>query len=125
VHAGEWNIAPNAPALTARKVFLTDAHAIGYAESIVEIVQALKLGDVVGSPTAGTNGTLNRFQLPGDYTVLFTGTKVMKHDGNPFHGAGITPDILVTPTRDSLAAGHDEVLDRALQLLTAAPSPTP
>jgi hypothetical protein len=121
VHSGEWNIAPTTPFLAAKKIFLTDAHSIGYAESIVEIVQALKLGDIVGSPTAGTNGTVNRFQLPGDYTVLFTGTKVMKHDGTPFHGTGITPTVAVAPTREGLAAGRDEVLDRAVQLLTPQP----
>ena len=51
-------------------------------ESCLEIVRGAKLGEIVGSPTAGTNGTVNRFQLPGDYTVLFTGTKVLKHDGS-------------------------------------------
>jgi len=120
-HSGEWNIAPTPPFLAAKKIFLTDAHAIGYAESIVEIVQALKFGDIVGSTTAGTNGTVNRFALPGDYSVLFTGTKVMKHDGTPFHGTGITPTVAVAPTREGIAAGRDEVLDRALQLLTPQP----
>jgi hypothetical protein len=117
VHSGEWNIAPTPPVLTAKKVFVTDAHAIGYAESILEIVQALKLGDIVGGPTAGTDGTVNRFQLPGDYTVLFTGTKVLKHDGNPIHGTGITPTVAVAPTREGVTAGRDELLERAIQLL--------
>ena len=121
MHNGEWNIAPAAPFLPAKKVFLTDAHAIGYAESCLEIVRALKLGEIVGSPTAGTNGTVNRFQLPGDYTVLFTGTKVLMHDGSQYHGIGITPGVAAAPTRAGVAAGRDEVLERAVQVLTAAP----
>ena len=121
MHNGEWNIAPAAPFLAAKKVFLTDAHAIGYAESCLEIVRALKLGEIVGSPTAGTNGTVNRFQLPGDYTVLFTGTKVLMHDGSQYHGIGITPSVAAAPTRAGVAAGRDEVLERAVQVLTAAP----
>jgi len=117
VRNGEWNFAPKEPYLSAPKVFLTDAHAIGYGESCLTIVQAHKLGDIVGSTTAGTNGTTNRFQLPGDYTVVFTGTKVLKHDGSPHHGVGIQPTVPVAVTRAALAAGHDELLDNALQLL--------
>jgi hypothetical protein len=45
------------------------------------IVEAFKLGAIVGRPTAGTNGTANSFVLPGGYRVRFTGTKVVKNDG--------------------------------------------
>lgn len=117
VRSGEWNFAPKEPFLSAPKVFLTDAHAIGYGESILAIVQSLRLGEIVGSTTAGTNGTTNRFQLPGDYTVLFTGMKVLKHDGTPHHGVGIQPGVPVAVTRSALAAGRDELLDKAVQLL--------
>lgn len=29
----------------------------------------------------GTNGNVNPFALPGGYTVVFTGMKVIKHEG--------------------------------------------
>ena len=119
VRNGEWTFAPKEPYLSAPKIFLTDAHAIGYGESCLAIVQALKLGEIVGSTTAGTNGTTNRFQLPGDYTVVFTGTKVLKHDGTPHHGVGIQPGVAVAVTRSALAAGRDELLEKAVQLLGA------
>jgi hypothetical protein len=125
IHNGEWNIAPAAPFLAAPKVFLTDAHAIGYAESILEMVSRFKLGEIVGSPTAGTDGTVNRFSLPGDFSVLFTASKVVDHDGNPYHGVGIKPTVAVTPTRAGIAAGQDELLDRAVQLLPKAVAPAP
>jgi C-terminal processing protease CtpA/Prc len=120
VHNGEWKIAPETPFLAAPKVFLTDAHAIGYAESCLEIVRSLKLGEIVGTPTAGSDGTVNRFTLPGDFTVLFTGAKVVDHEGNPYHGVGIKPTVAVAPTRAGIAAGHDELLDKAVQLLAPA-----
>jgi hypothetical protein len=119
IRNGEWSFAPKEPFLPAPKVFLTDAHAIGYPESILAIVQALKLGEVVGSTTAGTNGTTNRFQLPGDYTVIFTGMKVLLHDGSPHYGIGIQPSVPVAVTRAALAAGRDELLDKAVELLGA------
>lgn len=117
IRNGEWNFAPKEPFLSAPKVFLTDAHAIGYGESCLAIVQALKLGEIVGSTSAGTNGTTNRFQLPGDYTVFFTGMKVLKQDGSPQHGVGIQPSAPVTVTRAALAAGRDELLEKALERL--------
>jgi C-terminal processing protease CtpA/Prc len=117
VRSGEWNFAPQEPFLSAPKVFLADAHAIGYGESILAIVQALKLGQIVGGTTAGTNGTTNRFQLPGDYTVIFTGMKVLQHDGSPHHGVGIQPSVPVAVTRAARAAGRDELLDKAVELL--------
>ena len=64
IRNGEWNFAPKEPHLSAPKVFLTDAHAIGYGESCLAIVQALNLDDIVGSTTAGTNGTTIAFSCP-------------------------------------------------------------
>ena len=118
VRTGEWTIAPQAPFLAARKIFLADARGISYIESCLAIVEAHKLGEILGTPTAGTNGTVNRFQLPGDYTVFFTGTKVLKHDGSAHHGVGITPNIPVERTRAGVTAGRDELLERAVQQLS-------
>jgi hypothetical protein len=45
------------------------------------------LGDVVGEPSAGTNGNVNPFMLPGGYSVSWTGMLVRKRDGTPHHGS--------------------------------------
>jgi hypothetical protein len=55
------------------------------------IVEYFKLAAIVGEPTAGTNGNVNPFRLPGGYTVSWTGMKVLKHDGSQHHGIGILP----------------------------------
>ena len=115
--AGEWRVEPRAPRLAAPKVFLAGPRSIAYAESLLAVVDQYTLGRIVGEPTAGTDGPINRFQLPGDYTVFFTGAKVLRHDGRPLHGVGITPDVVVPPTRAGAAAGRDEALERAIALL--------
>jgi C-terminal processing protease CtpA/Prc len=112
---GEWRIAPHAPYLKAKKVFLTDGRAISYAESCLGIVEHYKLGEIVGAPTAGTNGNVNPFTLPGGYTISWTGLKVLKHDGSRHHGVGIPPTIPVNRTREGVAAGRDEVLERGIE----------
>jgi C-terminal processing protease CtpA/Prc len=111
---GEWNLMPVRPLLTAKKAFITDGRAISYAESCMGIVEAYKLGAIVGAPTAGTNGNVNPFTLPGGYTVAWTGMKVLKHDGSQHHGVGIVPTIPVSRTRAGVAAGRDEFLERAI-----------
>lgn len=114
---GRWSLEPEKPRLGGKVVFLTDAHAISYAESIMGIVEHYRLGEIVGQTTAGTNGNVNVIRLPGGYSVRFTGMKVLKHDGSQHHLVGIRPTVPVARTRAALRAGRDELLERALQLI--------
>jgi hypothetical protein len=114
---GEWTLAPLAPYLSAKRVFLTNGRAISYSETIMAIVERYRLGEIVGGPTAGTNGNTNLFPVPGGYRISWTGMKVLKHDGSRHHGVGIAPTVPATRTRAGVAAGRDEVLERALSLL--------
>lgn len=110
-----WNLKPASPRLAGKLVFLTDGRAISYAESVMGYVADLKLGTIIGGTTAGANGNVVVFPVPGGFSVAFTGMRVTRHDGQtPHHLAGITPDIAVTPTLAGLRAGRDEVLERAL-----------
>lgn len=111
-----WPLAePLVPHFRGKIAFITDGRAISYAESVMGIVENYKLGAIVGEPTAGTNGNVNPFNLPGGYTVIFTGMKVVKHDGTVHHGVGIQPTIPVHRTIAGVAAGKDELLEKALE----------
>ncbi|MCU1327465.1 MAG: family peptidase [Bryobacterales bacterium] len=114
---GEWTLLPKEPYLGAPKVFLTNGSAISYAESTMGIVENYRLGEIVGETTAGTNGNVNPIELPGGYSMSWTGMKVLKHDGTQHHGVGIRPTVPVVPTQEGVAAGRDELLERALELL--------
>lgn len=111
---GEWNLQPAKPYLKAKRAVLTNGSAISYAESVMGIVEHYKLAEIAGSTTAGTNGNVNQFRIPGGYTLWWTGMKVLKHDGSQHHGIGIKPTIPVTRTRAGVAAGRDEVLERGI-----------
>jgi len=115
--SGRWSLQPLQRRLTKNIVFLTDGRAISYAESWMGIVEAYKLGEIVGETTAGTNGNINILQLPGGYRVVFTGMKVLKHDGSRHHGIGIAPTVPVSPTLAGIRAGRDEQLEKALEVL--------
>lgn len=81
------------------------------------MVEAFKLGDIVGSASAGTNGNVNGLILLGGYTLAWTGMPVVKRDGTPHHGVGVLPTVPVEPTIAGIRAGRDEVLERAIKAL--------
>ena len=118
---GAWTIQPIAPRIKARIVFLSGGGAISYAESTLGVVEAYKLGDIVGEPSAGTNGNVNPFVLPGGFNVTWTGMLVEKRDGTPHHGVGVVPTIRVSPTIAGMRAGKDDVLERAIALVSPRP----
>ena len=119
-NVGPWELRLKTPRIRGKVIFVTDGSAISYAESCLSIIESLKLGTIVGEQTAGTNGNINTISLPGGYNVVFTGMRVTKDDGSPYHGVGVTPQHIVHPTISGIKAGRDEQLDKAVQVLQAA-----
>lgn len=115
---GQWE--PMKPRFKGKIVFMTNASAISWAETIISMVEAYRLGIIIGSQTAGTNGDCNRIKLPAGYTFQFTGTKVLKHDGSPHHGVGIIPDVPVKRTIKGIREKRDEYLEKALEIIENA-----
>lgn len=112
-----WMMKAKKPYLGDKKVvYITDGSAISYAESCLGYIEGYKLATIVGQPSAGTNGNVNPFELPGGYTIRWTGMKVLKHNGTQHHGIGILPNIYVTRTIAGITAGRDEFLERAIEI---------
>jgi C-terminal processing protease CtpA/Prc len=113
----EWLLKSRKPYLGDNKVvFITDGRAISYAESYMGYIEGYQLATIVGQPTAGTNGNVNSFLLPGNYRIRWTGMKVLKHDGSQHHGIGILPHVYVEKTMAGVKAGRDEFLEKAIEL---------
>jgi hypothetical protein len=112
-----WYLQPKQPHLRGKIMFLTDARAKSYAESIIGFVEHYKLGEIVGQQTAGANGNVNAFELPGGFRVSWTGMRVVKHDGSQHHLIGIKPTVRVQRTIRGLIEGKDEFLEKALELI--------
>lgn len=109
-----WHLRPEAPRIGGEVVFLMDAEAISFAESVLGYVEAHDLGTLIGSPSAGANGDIVRVDTLGGFFVVFTGMKVTRHDGSRFHVDGVRPKVAVAPSRAGLRAGKDEVLEAGL-----------
>lgn len=113
-----WKVKPKSPRLTKNVAFVTNASAISAAETFMGIIEHYRLAEIVGEPTAGTNGDVNPFTIPGGYTITWTGMRVLKHDGSQHHGIGIQPTIPVSRTIEGIAAGRDEFLEAAVKAVT-------
>ena len=117
-----WNLRPAVPHIAGQRVFLTDGRAISYAESVMGYVRDYKLGTIIGGATAGANGNVASFSVPGGFSIAFTGMRVTRHDGTTrFHTDGVLPEIPMEPTLDGIRAGRDELLERALTMVRIQP----
>jgi C-terminal processing protease CtpA/Prc len=96
-------------------VTLIDERAISRAEHTALFLETACHPRFVGSPTAGANGDVTTFTLPGGLRVWFTGHDVRHADGRQLQRVGIQPHVAVTPTIAGLRAGRDEVLERAVR----------
>jgi C-terminal processing protease CtpA/Prc len=118
----QWFLEPRQPRIPGHVVFLTDAQAISYAESIMGIVEHYRLGDIVGRPTAGTNGNVNISILGFGYEMHSIGMKVLKPDGSQHHLVGILPTHPVERTLQAVREGRDEDIEKALELILGTSS---
>ncbi|MEM6380759.1 MAG: S41 family peptidase, partial [Bacteroidota bacterium] len=108
---------PNKPLLDAKKIFLTDANAISYSETFLNLIKHYQLATIVGQQTAGSTGNVNMLYLYGGISIPWTGMKVLDQNGAAFQGHGILPDYPVAKTIKGISNGQDEYLNAALKIL--------
>ncbi|HEX7289357.1 MAG TPA: S41 family peptidase [Candidatus Angelobacter sp.] len=101
-----------------KTVMLIDERAISQAEHTGLFFEAAGGTKFIGSPTAGANGDVTSFCVPGGIWISFTGQAVRHADGRQLQRVGLKPDIEVRPTLKGIRAGKDEVLERAVDYLT-------
>ena len=70
----------------------------------------------IGSPTSGADGDIVSLPLPGGLMTYFSGIGIFYPDGTPTQTVGVRLDVEVDDTVESLQAGRDLVLEKALEL---------
>ena len=81
---------------------------------------AFRVGDkttIVGSTTAGADGNISYFSLPGGLRTAISGIGVYYPDGTETQGVGIVPDVEVLPTIMGIKNGRDEPLEKAIEII--------
>jgi len=115
-----WNLTPAQTTFAGKRFVLTDGRAISYAESVLSYIADDKLAEIIGSPSAGANGSTNTFLTPTGFRFTFTGMRVTRHDGTRLHLVGVPPTVPIKRTLGGIRAGQDEALLRALNLADAS-----
>jgi C-terminal processing protease CtpA/Prc len=100
-----------------RVVMLIDERTQSHAEWTCMGLQTAPDTTIIGSQTAGADGNVSYFWLPGYIYTYFTGLGIYYPDGTPTQRIGIVPDIVIRPTIAGIQQGRDEVLERAVQFI--------
>ncbi len=111
-------VEPRAPRLKANIAFLADARTFQNSERLLETIATHRLGEIVGAPTAGNVGNPNWSELPGGWTIAWTGRRALRRDGTLLNGVGIVPTIPAERTLKGALAGRDEVIERGLAVVS-------
>ena len=72
---------------------------------------------VIGSTTAGADGNVSSFYLPGGISTMISGIGVYYPDGKETQRVGIIPDIEIKPTIRGIKNGEDELMKKALEII--------
>jgi C-terminal processing protease CtpA/Prc len=72
---------------------------------------------IIGSTTAGADGDVSQFFLPGGLRTMISGIGVYYPDGRETQRIGIIPDIEVKPTVEGVRAKRDELMEKALEVI--------
>ncbi|MEB2778633.1 S41 family peptidase [Algoriphagus sp. D3-2-R+10] len=72
---------------------------------------------VIGSTTAGADGNVSPFYLPGGINTMISGIGVYYPDGTETQRIGIVPDIEIKPTIQGIREGRDELMEKAIEII--------
>lgn len=72
---------------------------------------------IIGSTTAGADGNVSQFYLPGGIKTMISGIGVYYPDGKETQRIGIIPDIEIKPTIKGIREGRDELMEKAMTII--------
>lgn len=109
-------VAPSPHAFRGRVILLVDGGCVSACEELVEPFKDSGRGTIVGETTEGSSGLPYVHDFHNGMILKVAVKRLYFPDGSEFEGVGIKPDIEVHPTIESLKAGRDPVMEKALEL---------
>lgn len=98
-------------------VVLVDERTQSFAECCVQWMQSNPRVVTIGSQSAGANGNVSFFTLPGSIKSCFSGLGWGYPDGWMVNRQGVKIDLEVRPTIHGIKAGRDELLEKAIEII--------
>jgi C-terminal processing protease CtpA/Prc len=96
-----------------RLAVVVDATCASTCEVVAAALRADLHAVLVGEVTAGNSGAPIELALPRGGDIAIPTWNLMSAEGHAIEDDGVTPDLIVVPTADALASGHDAALDKA------------
>jgi C-terminal processing protease CtpA/Prc len=103
---------------TKEVVLLTHRFTLSAAESFTLTMKRLDNVTVIGDTTSGALSDMRIFELPNGWAYTIGIGDWRDYQGKNYEGIGIAPDILVRNDSLMVINGKDEVLEKALKILT-------
>lgn len=98
-------------------VIIIDEISQSQSEFVTMAFRKTPNATVIGSNSAGADGSVSYFHLPGNIYTRITGIGVYYPDGGETQRIGIIPDIEIKPTIQGIKAGSDELLEKAIEII--------
>ena len=98
-------------------LLLTDRDTLSAAEDMTAMFRSNQRATILGERTYGSTGTPLLLPLRGGGIARVVSVGYRLLDGTEFINRGIQPDVSITPSAEDLLAGHDIVLDEAINRL--------
>src|SRR5215469_750164 len=121
--ANTITLSPQKPHYSGKVVILVDESSMSQAEYTSMAFRAAHGSIVVGSTTAGADGNVSPFALPGGLRTMISGIGVFYPDKGPTQRIGIVPNVQVKPTLEGIRSGRDEVLEEAVRQIVGEQVP--
>jgi len=98
-------------------VILVNETTQSQAEYTTMALRIAPKATVIGSTTAGADGNVSQFYLPGGFSTMISGIGVYYPDGQGTQRVGIIADIPLSPTIEGIKNGQDELLEKAIEII--------
>lgn len=100
-------------------VILINEHTASQGEFATMSLRNAENSIVLGRPSAGTDGDVRIFMLPGKIKTAISGIGIFDPEKKPTQRIGLQPDIRLDPTIEGLMQGRDEYIEKAVELIIA------
>jgi C-terminal processing protease CtpA/Prc len=98
-------------------ISIVNEKTFSQSEYLAMVLQTAPNQTIIGSQTAGADGSNLRFQIIKGFRTSFSAYGVFYPNKKQTQRIGIVPDIEIKPTILGIQEGKDEVLDRAMLFL--------
>jgi carboxyl-terminal processing protease len=102
-----------------RIVVLVNEHTASAGEMVAEFARENQLATIVGTKTPGRLLSGSAFKAGFGYIVGLPVAAYLTWQGSLIEGRGVEPDVAIENSPESLAAGLDSQLEKALDLVKA------